>query len=444
MILNYPMNYPKLPEFTRTWEVLNEFARLKFEVGVDKDKIEAYLNEAEHTINSLIDTLKELPADPGFTLKEPDQLDKIRALRPFGNRKLWKEFHSDKYMERLTGSLFGRFAGCTLGAPVECWSVEDMSEWAAYIGDKFPPVDYWSSIKNPNFKRYAVSECYKYTKIGLDGVPVDDDLTYTILGLLIMEDYGPEFTTENIGAAWLKYLPYACSAERITLKNLKAGIPSTKSAEVDNPYVQWIGADIRSDPWGYFAPGLPEKAAELAYRDAYISHRRNGIYGEMYFSAVIAAAFETDNTIDALKIGLAEIPGECLLSQDIRWALDAGKDIGNYLEARKAVEERFGKMSGWHTNLNACLTIFGLMIGGDDVTRVIGETVAMGYDNDCTAATAGSIIGAVRGLAGIPEHWYKDYKNKILTYIIGHPEFKIDDVINRFAVQAEQVFKLSC
>lgn len=440
--MEYPMKYPKLPEFGRTWEVLNEFARYQYEVGAGRQDIQTLVDRAEQTVLELIETIKSLPADPEFALKEPDTLEGIRSLRPQGIRKLWKGFNSAKYVERLTGSLYGRFAGCTLGAPVECWSVEDMTEWAAFIGDPFPPVDYWSSIKNPNFKRYGVSECFRYTKSGMNGIPVDDDLTYTILGLLMMEDYGTGFTTDDVGAAWLKYLPHACSAERITLKNLKAGVSPSVSAVKDNPYTQWIGADIRSDPWGYLAPGLPEKAAELAYRDAYISHRRNGIYGEMYFSAVIAAAFETDNTVDALKIGLAEIPRECLLSQDVQWALEAGKGIRNHLEARKAVEERFGQMSGWHTNLNACLTIFGLMIGGDDVTKVIGEVVAMGYDNDCTAATAGSIVGAVRGISGIPAHWYQDFNNRILTYIIGHPEFAIDDLIKRFTVQAEAIHKI--
>ena len=43
----------------------------------------------------------------------------------------------------------------------------------------------------------------------------------------------------------------------------------------------------------------------------------------------------------------------------------------------------------------------------------------MGYDNDCTAA-AGSIIGAVKGISGILEHWYKNFNNKVLTYINGH------------------------
>jgi ADP-ribosylglycohydrolase len=178
----------------------------------------------------------------------------------------------------------------------------------------------------------------------------------------------------------------------------------------------------------------------MAHADAWISHRRNGIYGEMYFSAAIAAAFALDDPVEALRLGLNEIPADCLLARDVRWALETGAGIADFAQARRAVERRFGGMSGVHTNLNACLSIFGLMIGGGDFTRCIGETVAMGYDNDCTAATVGSVFGAARGLGNIPEHWYRPFNNKVLTYINGHGAFAIDDVLGRFRRLAERAF----
>ena len=273
----------------------------------------------------------------------------------------------------------------------------------------------------------------------MDGVPTDDDIIYTQLGLLILEDHGVDFSVADVGAAWVKYLPHAATAEGIALRNLQAGVPPMNAAVVDNPFMFWIGADIRSDPWGYAAPGYPEKAAEFAWRDATISHRRNGIYGAMYFSAVIAAAFALGDPVKALEAGLTEIPADCLLAREVRWALDSADGISDYREARAAVDSRFAGMHRIHTINNAALTVWGLTIGGEDFTKVISETVAMGLDNDCTAATAGSIFGAAYGKSAIPAHWTRDFNNKVYSYIIGQPVFALDDMYDRFTAQAGKV-----
>jgi len=430
------------PSFARSHEILNLlelYAQLKHEQGAAgiADKVAA----VEANLALALATVQALPDDPVLAAQEPDDLETIRSLRPNAPRTLWTSFNETEYRRRLEGALLGRFAGCTLGAPVEGWAVERMEAWAREIGDAFPPTDYWSEIPERHGLRYGASRCDAYTRGKLDGVPVDDDITYTILGLLIAEDYGPDFTTADVGRAWLKYLPMACTAEHVALVNLKKGIPAEQAGEIDNPYCAWIGADIRSDPWGYLAPGLPEKAAEMAYRDAYLSHRRAGIHGEMYFSAVIAAAFTVNDPVEALQLGLAEIPAECAMAHTVRWALKVAPSVTDYRTARALVDERFAGMHIVHTLNNACLTIWGLTIGGTDFTRVIGETVAMGLDNDCTAATAGSIVGAVVGKDGIPPHWTARFKNTVHTYINGHPHLAIDDVVNRFTQQAASLFE---
>ena len=358
--------------------------------------------------------LRALPDDPALLAAEPDDLPGIRALRPAGERRYWNELPEATHRDRLEAALLGRFAGCVLGSIVECWEVDQMERWAAYLGDAFPPTDYWSAAERPHDLKYRTSPREDFTRAKMDGVPTDDDLIYTQLGLLILEDYGVDFSLDDVGAAWMKYLPHAATAEGIALANLHAGVPASEAAVVDNPFIYWIGADIRSDPWGYAAPGYPELAAEFAWRDASISHRRNGIYGAMYFSAVISAAFALGDPLAALEAGLAEIPADCLLARELRWALEVAPSIKNYREARaNAVDERYAGMHRIHTINNAVLTAWGLTIGGDDFTKVIGETVAMGLDNDCTAATAGSIFGAAYGKAAIPKHWYKDFNNKV-------------------------------
>jgi ADP-ribosylglycohydrolase len=180
----------------------------------------------------------------------------------------------------------------------------------------------------------------------------------------------------------------------------------------------------------------------MAWRDGVISHERNGIYGEMLFSAAIAAAFVVDDPLEAIRLGLTEIPRACRLADAVAWALAEAPKIKDFRQARQAVDAKFPGMHWVHTINNACLTVFGLAIGGTDFTRVISEIVAMGLDNDCTAATAGSIVGAIVGKRGIPRKWYSRFNNTVWSYLNDEPEFKIDDLLRRFTQQAERVTQL--
>jgi ADP-ribosylglycohydrolase len=432
------MSYPRLPDYWRLVNRIKDYTQLKHEYGTKG--MEPVLAEGERALNKVLKKIGKLPIDKRLAEKEPNNLEAIKRLRPKGPRRLWASIGREQYLDRLEGALIGRMAGCTLGAPVEFWPIEKMSNLAKENGQPFPPTDYWSYVPEPFEKRYHLSPRQDYTRDKMNGVPVDDDIAYTLLGLLVVEDFGPRFTIADNGKAWLKYLPYACTAEEVALRNLKAGVPALRAGEKDNPYCEWIGADIRSDPWGYMAPGWPEFAADMAYRDAYISHRRQGIYGEMYFSAVIAAAFAVDDPMEAIRIGLTEIPRDCALAEAVRWSLRKAPKIRNHKQARAAADDYCKGMSGVHTTYNALLTVWGVNMGGTDFTRVIGETVAMGMDNDCTAATAGSIVGAVVGRTGVPKHWSKRFNNTVRSYLIGKPSFKIDQLIRRFAAQAARVY----
>jgi ADP-ribosylglycohydrolase len=372
---------------------------------------------------------------------EPNSLAAIRRLRPKGPRKISNPASRGDFPDRLRGAWLGRAAGCTLGVPVESWSVEDMEELAKLGNQPFPPVDYWATHPKQNIVHHNVKRIKDYLTGHITEVPVDDDLGYTQLGLLILERYGLNFSTANVAEMWLKHIPIAWTAEEVTLRNLKSGIVPEKAGGAGNPYQEWIGADIRSDPWGYACAGWPERAAEFAYRDASLSHRGNGIYGAMFFAAAIAAAFVVDDPIAAIRIGLTEIPRECRLANDVRWALRTAPKLKSFRDARAAVEKRFKGMHHVHTNNNACLTIFGLALGRNDFTKTVGTCVAMGYDNDCTAATAGSILGATIGIQGIPPHWWKPFGNRAATYLKGVRPFRNDELLRRFAVLTRRVWK---
>lgn len=429
------MQYPEIPDFGRVIEDLKLYTQLKAEYGAKE--MDKPLADAFAALQAALVQVKELPADKDVAEKEPNDLEEIKKLRPSGRRQL-QTLDLETYKQRATGALIGRMAGCTLGAPVEFNAINKMEQLAESNGTPFPPTDYWTYVDSPSALRYEKSRRDAYTRDKMDGVPVDDDVEYTLTGLVVVEKHGLDFTTADVGRTWQEVLPMACTAEKIALENLNNGIDAMQAAEIDNPYCEWIGADIRCDPWAYMCPGNPERAAEFAYRDAYLSHRRQGIYGEMYFAAAIAAAFTLNDPVAALEAGLDEIPAECAMAEAVKWALKIAPSIKGYRDARDTVEEKFKGMHRVHTINNACLTIFGVALGKADFTRTIGETVAMGMDNDCTAATAGSLVGAIIGIDNIPEHWYANFNDTIHSYSKTCERYSITNLVNRFTAIAQK------
>lgn len=422
------------PKMDQRYNYLKAWLDLRKEQGADISDVEKELNVLLKTLTREVEQMK-----PPFVAKyvEPIPLKQIKAARPKGPRALPYDLTDDQLQDKMLGAWLGRGAGCVLGIPVEGWTRAKIKEWAEILGQPYPLAEYWKEV--PRRGKHYRDPIDSFLKGKIDRIGSDDDLAYTVLGLLILEEAGIDFTTEDVGDLWLKYLPMACTAEHVALENLKKGIRGSKAALKDNPYVEWIGADIRSDPWGYAAPGLPEVAADFAYRDASISHIMNGAYGEMFFSAAISAAFVVDDPMKALEIGLTEIPKKCRLTETVKETMKWCEMDGDWGTTEERIAKKYAGMSMAHTLNNAALTIAGLYYGGGDFEKTISLTVMGGVDTDCTGATAGSIMGAIIGAKKMPKKWVGPFGDRLTTYLKGQEEYTISDLVKRCCTIAKQV-----
>jgi hypothetical protein len=247
---------------------------------------------------------------------EPNDLERIRDLRP---APVTLVPIAPNIEDRIHGGWLGRISGCLLGKPIEGFRSPDVYPILERSGN-WPLHRYlrsdegWETL--PGYTPWHGAAFVDR----IDGAPVDDDINYTTTGLAIVQQYERGFTSDDVAEFWVTNIPalQTCTAERVAYKNLLLGLAPPDSAGFRNPYREWIGAQIRADFWDYINPGQPELAAEMAWRDARVSHVRNGIYGEMWAAATIAAAFATDDVTTALGAGLAQIPAECRLSRDLR------------------------------------------------------------------------------------------------------------------------------
>jgi ADP-ribosylglycohydrolase len=261
----------------------------------------------------------------------------------------------------------------------------------------------------------------------------DDDIDYTITGLMLLERPGLGFTTDHVAAFWLGELPFerVYTAERVAYRNLVDGIPPSEAAEHLNPCREWIGAQIRADAFGYACPGRPELAAELGYRDASLSHRKNGIYGEMLVCAMIAAAYVERDIAKIIEIGLSEIPAKSRLAEAVRNVVTWWKESGDWEKVAGHIDEHYGALQGCHTITNAAIVILGLLAGADDFTAGLAASIMPGYDTDCNGATVGSILGVRCAASAIPGHWTEPLKDKVTTIIASVHEARICDLARR-------------
>ncbi|MCX8170853.1 MAG: ADP-ribosylglycohydrolase family protein, partial [Candidatus Bathyarchaeota archaeon] len=283
-------------------------------------------------LEALFEALGRCQLKPGFPYREPSDLSGITAERPRKLEKMSIKLSDEDLFDKIYGGWLGRCAGCLLGKPVEGLNKEQIEVWLNIAGE-YPLRDYFPPLPNlpedaPKWLRDRLSyidKLFKRTGVGvlrgqISRMARDDDIDYTIINLHILENYGPNFTAMNVGETWLHLLPYlqVYTAERAAYRNLVNGLQPPETATYMNPYREWIGAQIRADMWGYVAPGNPELAADLAYRDACLSHVKNGIYGEMFVSAMISSAFATSNIRDIVEAGLSAIPGRSRLAEAIR------------------------------------------------------------------------------------------------------------------------------
>jgi len=338
--------------------------------------------------------------------------------------------HTDLY-DKIYGAWLGRIGGCLLGKPIETWPREKIWGFLQETGN-FPLLHYLSSDVPPEIKeKYKIQDDTARGWINrVDHMVEDDDINYTILGLYVLEKYGPHFTSEDVAESWLFNIPifHTYTAERVAYQNLVNLITPPKSGEYRNPYREWIGAQIRADFWGYISPGKPKKAADFAWRDAVVSHVKNGIYGEMFVASCLAWAFVSESVEEIIRVGLSFVPQRSRFYEAIADVLRLKEKGRTFEEVREYIYQEYEKgkqeevyWHNWcHVISNALVVVSSLLYSNNDYEKGITYAVSCGLDTDCNGATVGSILGVILGAKNLPEKWIKPINNRVTSGIHGY------------------------
>jgi len=311
---------------------------------------------------------------------------------------------------------------------------------------RWPLHDYFSLDAPVHVKeRYQVdaSRCFIEN---IEFMPEDDDLNYTIAGLAILQQHGASFTPVDVANFWLSHIPilHTYTAERVAYRNFCLMIPPPRSATFRNPYREWIGAQIRADFYGYVSPGAPARAAEFAWRDACVSHVKNGIYGAMWVAAMIAAAFVTTDIKAIIQAGLSQIPARSRLYASITEVLKWHENGLTYEQAVESLHQRWDENipHHWcHTISNAMVVAIGLLWGEGDYAKSICRAVQACFDTDCNGATVGSILGVMHGAHALPPRWTAPVRDTLHTGIAGYHIVSISAMARKSVEIVERIWR---
>lgn len=419
------------------WEDYSAQLRVEYEQSVEegldieryKDLFDAVSRMPAGSLRTrmadvIFDLVQQAGQRPGYGYTEPSDLEGIKALRePFDFRR--QEPDEETLRRKIHGAWLGRICGCLLGKTVEGIRTNELHPLLKETGN-YPMHRYIraAEITDEMVQKYQYplrTRCYADT---VDCMPADDDTNYVVLAQEIVKKYGRDFTALDVSRAWMDCQPKNayCTAERVAFCNFVKGYEPPESAVYKNPYREWIGAQIRGDYFGYINPGDPETAAEMAFRDASISHVKNGIYGEMWAAAMIACAAVTDDLEAIILGGLAQIPHTSRLYQAVSDIVEDYRRGVSQADCFRKIHEAYDEYTahGWcHTISNAMIVAAALLYGKGDYGASICMAVETGFDTDCNGATVGSVLGMRGGVDIIGEEWSAPVRDRLETSIFG-------------------------
>ncbi|MEP5765178.1 MAG: ADP-ribosylglycohydrolase family protein [Halieaceae bacterium] len=442
-------------------ELLRLVLRQRLQQGCAIDE-PAFLERIEATADSydglygLALELREPPLRQDWPYREPVAWDEIVAesaqLNP---AQPWPEPDLEQAAANVHAAFLGSVCGCMLGKPIEVNpSLAELQQAGEQVGE-WPIRDYISGAFSAALGRQHESVDATLRE-NIRFVAADDDIHYTIIGMLLLENAGLAFRQEDIYQTWLMNIPplWTWGPERSTL--LATGInghhlwPEQSLAESHdvlmlNPGDELCGALIRADAYGYACPGNPDLASWLAWKDASFTHIKTGAYGAMFIAALIALCHSADSALQGnerlaiVEEAMKRIPSNTRFSEVLRDALEKVAGAGDWLSGYAGIHGKYAEYS--HCAVYQEIgTLINTLKFAQGIDHGFCLQVSQGNDTDSFGATAGSMLGCLYGQDHLDERWLKPFDNQILHALADFHEQKLDSVAERMSHLPARVY----
>ena len=299
--------------------------------------------------------------------------------------------------DKIKGGWAGQTIGVVYGAPVE------FKYQGSLIDDKLNIP--WNE---------------HYVKYWWDKKPGLFDDIYTDLNFVkAFEIHGIEASSDSIAYHWSNTAYHLAHANQASRYNILNGIkPPASGNWKNNPHADDIDFQIEADFIGLMAPGMVNKATEIASRVGHVMNSGDGWYGGVFVSAMYSLAFVSNDPVYIVEQAIQSVPKgtkfyDCI-SDVILWHKQFPNDWKQtWFEIQKKWNLDVGCPKGAFlgfnidAKINSAYVAIGMLYGKGDFTRSIDIAARCGQDADCNPATVGGVLGVMLGYDKIPAFWLK-------------------------------------
>ena len=343
------------------------------------------------------------------------------------------------YLNKLKGFWLAQCIANWTGLVTENDKIGNIGEFKT--GD-FYTRDDWGKKDKLNLRGNRTDQYIDFVFEGKDGIwgaDDDTDIEYMYQHLVYTNKVS-KLSGEQIRDGWLKHIKHKeqnylwVSNQRALDLMLDGEIPPETSNPIKNPDFDMIDAQLTTEIFGFYSPGRPDFAVEVAELPIRTTARDNAewiskFYVSMYSLAAIADPNLSikENLLIIAEKSRNQLPNDSYASKMydfVKSQYDDGlawETIRDNVYVRYQVEEKDGyditsrnlKCNGcFAAGINFAASLVSLFAGEGDLKETIKMGSLMGWDSDNPTATWGGLIGFMIGKDGVEKAFDRSFSEE--------------------------------
>ena len=343
------------------------------------------------------------------------------------------------YLNKLKGFWLAQCIANWTGLVTENDKIGNIGEFKT--GD-FYTRDDWGKKDKLNLRGNRTDQYIDFVFEGKDGIwgaDDDTDIEYMYQHLVYTNKVS-KLSGEQIRDGWLKHIKHEeqnylwVSNQRALDLMLDGEVPPETSDPIKNPDFDMIDAQLTTEIFGFYSPGRPDFAVEMAELPIRTTARDNAewiskFYVSMYSLAAIANPNLSikENLLIIAEKSRNQLPNDSYASKMydfVKSQYDDGlawETIRDNVYVRYQVEQKDGyditsrnlKCNGcFAAGINFAASLVSLFAGEGDLKETIKMGSLMGWDSDNPTATWGGLIGFMIGKDGVEKAFDRSFSEE--------------------------------